>query len=801
MYLKSISIQGFKSFAKKVNIDLSSQVTGVVGPNGSGKSNVAEAIRFVLGEQSMKGLRSKSGSDLIFKGSSHLSPLSRASVSIHLDNTNKNLDEKLLNKNTEMNDILINFINLDEIILTREIYSDGSSEYLINNTKVRLKDVQELLAIANISAAGHTIVNQGEADRILLSNNKERREMIEDALGLRIYHIRIKEGEKKLDKVKSHLQEIDLLRRENLPHLNSLKRQVKELEKREEEIESISKMLKIYFYKENKDIEDKKIEIENYKDIENQISSLENELINLSNLKDNTDSKFEDEENKELLNKINNEISALNEKLQNLDLEKNTIYQNYINLDLEKKFLEKKQKEIDNQNQENENNVNNKNYSILIDNLNSFEENQNLLWNNTFSKFDKEEYLSAKDNLYKINNNEKDFLLKIKSENNNENHISKDINQNTENNFSENISNIDIKLNEAKDHLNKLNTEREIVLQDLNIKKSERENIERESQKRFYQLDNDILVKKLEIEKLNSQKESVKSKTEIIKNKEFSFENLLTETSIILGTGAFKYKNFKEEEMSDEEKNIFYVSQYELLRKIERSKIKIEESGIINADDILEEYNTLLERDTFLEHEIIDLEKTRMNLENLIKDLKDTLLLDFNHGLQNINQNFNNYFGEIFPGGEASLSIEKPQINNNSKNLEDDIISDLDEEIIKEPGIEIAINLPQKKVKDLQMLSGGERALSSIALIFAMSSINHPPFMVLDETDAALDEANARKYGKMIRKLAERSKLLVITHNRETMNKCDVLYGVTVGAEGCSKLLSIKFDEATEFAK
>ena len=253
--------------------------------------------------------------------------------------------------------------------------------------------------------------------------------------------------------------------------------------------------------------------------------------------------------------------------------------------------------------------------------------------------------------------------------------------------------------------------------------------------------------------------------------------------------------------MLDEEKNIFYVSQYELLRKIERSKIKIEESGIINADDILEEYNTLLERDTFLEHEIIDLEKTRMNLENLIKDLKDTLLLDFNHGLQNINQNFNNYFGEIFPGGEASLSIEKPQINNNSKNLEDNIISDLDEEIIKEPGIEIAINLPQKKVKDLQMLSGGERALSSIALIFAMSSINHPPFMVLDETDAALDEANARKYGKMIRKLAERSKLLVITHNRETMNKCDVLYGVTVGAEGCSKLLSIKFDEATEFAK
>ena len=82
-----------------------------------------------------------------------------------------------------------------------------------------------------------------------------------------------------------------------------------------------------------------------------------------------------------------------------------------------------------------------------------------------------------------------------------------------------------------------------------------------------------------------------------------------------------------------------------------------------------------------------------------------------------------------------------------------------------------------------------------------MSSINHPPFMVLDETDAALDEANARKYGKMVRRLAERSKLLVITHNRETMNQCDVLYGVTVSAEGCSKLLSIHFDEAVDYAK
>ena len=122
-----------------------------------------------------------------------------------------------------MSDIVINFINLDEITLTREIYADGQSEYTVNNTKVRLKDVQELLALAQISAAGHTIINQGEADKILLSNNKERREILEEALGLRIYHMRIKESEKKLSKVSDHLREIDLMRKENLPHLNFLK--------------------------------------------------------------------------------------------------------------------------------------------------------------------------------------------------------------------------------------------------------------------------------------------------------------------------------------------------------------------------------------------------------------------------------------------------------------------------------------------------------------------------------------------------------------------------------------------------
>ncbi|MBP9766139.1 MAG: AAA family ATPase, partial [Candidatus Pacebacteria bacterium] len=775
-------MQGFKSFAKKVNIDLSTPVTGVVGPNGSGKSNVAESIRFVLGEQSMKGLRSKSGSDLIFKGSSFLSSLSRASVSIYLDNTEKKINEKILSKNSEINDTLLNFINLDEIILTREIYSDGASEYLINGTKVRLKDVQELLAMANISASSHTIVNQGEADRILLSNNTDRREMIEEALGLRIYHMRIKEGEKKLDKVHSHLQEIDLLRRENIPHLSMLKKQVKELEKREEEIDTATKMLKVYFYKENKNIKAKKEEIRHHENIFEKINIIEDELINLSKDKENIIDNNQNTEIQKEIEKIIEEIKYEEEKLNILNKEKDILYKEVINLDLEIKFLEKKRIEISNKNT-NLNNIKEdiENYIINRHSFRSFEGNRDRLWHNILSLYEAKKYEELKTDLLLAKDEEKEFFNEIKKEETQKEREGLK-NQEIENNFEDEINSLKSTEKEKQIKLEELIYLKNNLDKEISIKIEKKNRLNGEEKEKSYKIDNNILSLKLELEKLNSVKESIKLKTENIENQEFSFENLLKEMSVLIGSYAFQYKTFDEESVDEDERNFINLEQHDLLRKIERSKIKIEESGIINAGEILEEYKNLSERDSFLSGEIADLENSRVGLENLIRDLKDTLLIEFNSGLQKINSNFNTYFDEIFPGGKASLTIEKIEKKISLENEEE-----MEEEKIKDPGIEISVNLPEKKVKDLQMLSGGERALASIALIFAMSSINHPPFMVLDETDAALDESNARKYGKMVRRLAERSKLLVITHNRETMNQCDVLYGVTVSAEGCSK--------------
>jgi chromosome segregation protein len=131
----------------------------------------------------------------------------------------------------------------------------------------------------------------------------------------------------------------------------------------------------------------------------------------------------------------------------------------------------------------------------------------------------------------------------------------------------------------------------------------------------------------------------------------------------------------------------------------------------------------------------------------------------------------------------------------------DDIEGSDEEDAPEEEGIDIAVDLPRKRVRNLEMLSGGERALTSIALIFAMSQVNPPLFVILDETDAALDEANSRRYGDMIEALAQRSQLILITHNRETMSRAGVLYGVTMGGDGVSRLLSVKFEEAVTVAK
>jgi len=227
------------------------------------------------------------------------------------------------------------------------------------------------------------------------------------------------------------------------------------------------------------------------------------------------------------------------------------------------------------------------------------------------------------------------------------------------------------------------------------------------------------------------------------------------------------------------------------------------------AGDIIKEYDETTARDQYLEQELNDLDTSITDLEKIIGELKTALTTEFHKGIHQINAVFETFFVTMFGGGSAKLHMigivprkrkSDADIEGDTASLEE-LRSASDEEEKHEQGIDIDVNLPRKKVKDLEMLSGGERSLTSIALLFALSQVNPPPFLVLDETDAALDEANSKKYGDMIQKLAQETQLIVVTHNRETMSRADILYGVTLGNDDASILLSIKFDEAVKVAK
>ena len=210
MYLKSLEVQGFKSFANKIVFEFHNGITGIVGPNGSGKSNVADAVRWVLGEQSAKQLRGASMQDVIFAGTENRKPLGYAYVAITLDNSDHSLA-----------------IDFNEVTVARRVYRSGESEYLINGNPCRLKEVSELFYDTGIGKEGYSIIGQGQIDRILSGKPEERRELFDEAAGIVKFKKRKLTAQKKLDNERENLVRVNDI-------LTELERQVGPLQRQSE---------------------------------------------------------------------------------------------------------------------------------------------------------------------------------------------------------------------------------------------------------------------------------------------------------------------------------------------------------------------------------------------------------------------------------------------------------------------------------------------------------------------------------------------------------------------------------------
>jgi chromosome segregation protein len=747
--LKRLEIAGFKSFAKKTVLDFASATTAIVGPNGSGKSNVAEAFRFALGEQSMKSMRGKRAEDLIFSGTNGAARSNRASVAIVFDNSRRTFK-----------------IDFDEVVIERAVFRDGASEYSLNGSKVRLRDIEELLAGANIGETGHHIISQGEADRILLASPKERRQMLEDALGLKAYEFKKQEAEKKLIKTEENIGQVNSLRREVMPHLRFLEGQVKKLERADELRRELTMLAQTYFA-----IEDAYLKEEKHK---------------------NTQAS---REAAEAFAKVSRELANIEERATT-DVEGG------------KRLAEVRKQEAEIERVAHERGALARKLGQVEGALAAAKRRSAEVAREPYAKVPREDIVAFADEVEKQ-------VERAAGARDAENAGGMEALRSTLESIRAAVRAFvgryaspadDLLAEEERVAYGYENERVELAAQDAKLE-AEHEHAKgaldrarqalaahdetgKELQRRILQLAESKGHAESEVGRVAARgRELVMLAEELDRAK--------AEAVAVAGVPVASYLPLAQ--LPAEERSV----QEGRKKSLERLAIRLEEAGG-TGEDIRREHKEVVEREQFLGRELDDLARSAASLRTLIGDLDTELAKHFDQGLKQVNESFGEFFALMFGGGGARLTLEELESEPGEDEDPEESYDEGTEEKPKEkqrPGIEITVNLPKKRVQSLMQLSGGERALTSIALIFAMSQVNPPPFLILDETDAALDEANSRRYGDMIENLAKKSQLIVITHNRETMSRAGILYGVTMGDDGVSKLLSVKFEDAVAVAK
>lgn len=726
MLLKRLEISGFKSFARPVTLEFPTKITSIVGPNGSGKSNIADSIRWVLGEQSMKHLRGKKGEDLIFGGSGsgspsspHIARLAKASVALVFDNKKK-----------------IFPVEFDEVILSRRVYRDGANDYLINGSQVRLKDIIELLSKVGLGASQHHIIAQGDADRILYASPKERKSMAEESLGLKIFELKKHEAERKLSATDENIRQVESLRREIQPHLKFLESQAEKMKNVSAIRQNLEVSTKEYVGRELKTLDLEIAEIRKNKlPVEARVKELERDIKESEKIlgKESEARIFLGE-----LKKYDEALDALSKKRRELEREAGRLEAAEVKPKIREEAGGLAKERVK---------------SILLDLARDLE---SVSRSGTMEEV-RNTIFSTTQKIYRI-------LESLNGEEKKEER-------------ADNAAG----LKQAKSAIEKLETE----AADLLAKKR--------AHQQTYEA-NAVKMQKEGAAYRQKSEELNKAKDELNKllTKEDRWEEMKTEFGRDFGQwmrGTEPFGNV----LSDNERA-------DMRKKIERLRIRLEEAGGVD-EGIIDEFEETKKRDDFLAKELEDLKNTSASLKGIFDELEERIENDFEDGLEKINKLFGEFFHEIFGGGKAEIKMKKPETRRQLRGQagEEDLETGWQEEMEEEePGLEIIVDIPRKRIRSLSMLSGGERALTSIALLFAMSTVNPPPFLVLDETDAALDEANSQRYANMLKELGKKVQLIVVTHNRETMKSADVLYGVTMGGDGVSKLLSLKFEEAED---
>lgn len=730
MLLKSLELNGFKSFAQKTILEFPGGITAIVGPNGSGKSNVIDAIRWILGEREAKNLRGGKAEDLIFAGTPKRARSGMASVSINFDNSGKFFP-----------------LDFDEVSVSREISRDGDSTYALNKSDVRAKDIIDFFARSRLGTRGLTIINQGSSDLFVRATPQERRFMIEEILGLKEYQLKKLEAERKLKNTALNLEKIRLMIEEVAPRLRMLKRQAAKYQTRDQKHAELTDIEQAYFGTKAAAL--KASLARNAADVaglheiisakQRELFELERTLEAIESTKDrHAEAATLQAEETALLAKrfqLQKDIARLEARIEfstDTTSDQNIVYKKDEMLALIRQIKQTLEDQLDSQNIE----TLSQTVKSLVATIQTY---LNPPIRQRADDLPKPDNAALRDAIEQ----EKSALL--------------------------------ASLSALDNQLAAIRSAREYFSQGLE-----------DFNRRFRDAFSRTETKREEIRSIESRMQHLSFESErlSLRLSDLRAEWIRNERNADQFDALTAAEGLADHQLAELERTMFRL-RAELL-----SIGDIDESLIAEATEVEAHHAHLVSQSA-------DLKKASVDLTELVEELKRDVTGKFNGAFKEINEQFNHFFRLMFGGGSAKMHIKTRNIERIVEELTGEV-SELDEQKqTDEPaqsGIEIELSLPKKRINSLDVLSGGEKSLVSIAALFALISVSPPPFLVLDEIDAPLDERNSERFAHLIKEFAHKVQFIVVTHNRTVMEAADVLYGVTMNEDGTSKLLSVKFD-------
>ena len=731
MQLKHIKLSGFKSFVDPTKISFLSNMVGVVGPNGCGKSNVIDAVRWVLGELSAKNLRGESMVDVIFNGSENRKASGQCSIELLFDNSSAKIGGE--------------YASYNEVSIKRVMTRDAQSNYFINNTKCRRKDVQDIFLGTGLGPSSYAIIEQGMVSKLVSAKPDELRTYIEEAAGVSKYRERRKETESRIKRTK-----------ENLSRVKDIKDEIGRLIKR---LENQSKAAEKYNV-----LKKDKAKIE-----------LDKAVLFSIEAKSNRDG-------------LQKKLDSLNRDLKIKNVESETI-----------------QSQIDQFRTENESVLSEyedaqKNFYAVGAEIAKREANlQNIIKNEQETKSN---LAKVKQNYEKAKETEKNFDELSPSEK--AMHILNSI-INTIQKYGINSENIKEKAIELKSLLTDI----------LNIATAQSKTLTEEYSSRQNDLEDQIInAEKLkksieeEIKVFVDKSSSAESVLISLRQKQSKFNDELRElenkksiAALDAKTISEKITNIRLEQKTYEinldnsnkkikeagiDKDKIDFSQYEdltvdeLEEKLVNIETKIIKLGAINLaapEEIKEESKRKKELDEQYNDLIESLEK----LTGAIKKIDQETKTIFKNSFDSVNIKLREMFPKLFGGGVAELTLTEQDALN--------------------AGVILMARPPGKKNSSISQLSGGEKALTALALVFAIFDLNPAPFCLLDEVDAPLDDLNTVRFINLVEEMSKSVQFIFITHNKVSMERSDYLMGVTMQEAGVSRMVSVDVNQALELAE